>query len=145
MTSPTRDEVRAAVERLVAEISIVYAADDPVMHDLRTLIAAAEDGWIPVDERMPPSGAYVLAFYRNIYGHGRRIRARWVASCHVEASEDDHEDVVVEDDDGGLYLRSGWYESNEHDEVSYAVPDAVTHWMPLPAPPADSAIAAKGK
>lgn len=42
MTSPTRDEVRAAVERLVAEISIVYAADDPVMHDLRTLIAAAE-------------------------------------------------------------------------------------------------------
>ena len=44
MTSPTRDEVRAAVERLVAEISIVYAADDPVMHDLRTLIAAAEDG-----------------------------------------------------------------------------------------------------
>ena len=30
----------------------------------------------------------------------------------------------------------GWYEWNEHEEVHWFVSDEVTHWMPIPPPPA---------
>lgn len=117
------------------------------IESLRSALEASNKAlreWIPVEERMPPSGMNVLAFFRNSYDKGRTIRAFWAAPHSMEASEEDNCGAVEETDDGD-FLRSGWYESNENDEISYGVSERVTHWMPLPAPPALAPALVDGK
>jgi len=96
--------------------------------------------WIPVSERMPPSGALVLVAYRNDRGEWRRIRAQWVAAKSVEAS-DESEIGEYDEATDTYYDPEGWYEriNNWDDYSGVMVHDGTpSHWMPLPPPPEEA-------
>jgi hypothetical protein len=63
--------------------------------------------WIPVGERLPPLGEYVAAV---AYGQVQSVLFRW---------------------DG-----ESWYWDEQEEEVDPVSRDEITHWQPLPAPPA---------
>lgn len=91
--------------------------------------------WIPCVERMPESGHAVLAFFKNHYGKGRRVRAMWVKKFTMDDNyEGDDGDYSEERD--RYYWPEGWYEFNDSDETNWRLSDIVTHWMPLPPAPA---------
>lgn len=94
--------------------------------------------WIRVADRMPEPGAYVLAYYRNSYGKGRRIRAMYAAKFTLEQSPEGELGGAEDYDEATdrYYVPIGWYECNEHEEVNWRVDEGeVSHWMPLPDPP----------
>lgn len=93
--------------------------------------------WVPVAERMPPSGLPVLAYFTNELGNGRRARAEWIAQwAQLYEGDADPEEVGCEEDPkGDWYIQQGWYESPLEAEESYRLSGVVTHWMPLPPPP----------
>lgn len=98
------------------------------------------NGWIDVKERLPKSEIPVLAYFKNELGKGRRIRAFYVPPKTVESSPDssEYEDNDEYDEAKDCYwVKSGWYESNEHDEVAWRVDVDVTHWRHLPDPPGE--------
>jgi len=89
-------------------------------------------GWISVGERLPESGKFVLA---NVDELSTPIRAFYAAPNSVEGSCED--EISIFDEEADCYwLPVGWYETNEYEEVSWFVHGKVTHWMPLPEPPA---------
>lgn len=93
--------------------------------------------WVPVAERMPPSGAVVLVAYRNQRGEWRRIRAQWIVAKSVEASCDSEIGEYDEATDS-YYDPEGWYERiNNWDDYSAVMvhEGQPSHWMHLPAPP----------
>ena len=92
---------------------------------------------------LPKSGVTVLACYTNSFGKIRRIRAKWVAAKSSESHSDSDWGEYDEASDT-YYDPEGWYEQidNAVDYSAMFVSDTVTHWMPLPSPPA---IQAKGK
>ena len=100
-----------------------------------------EPQWVPVAERLPPSGQTVLACYTNRAGRLRRIRAEWIAAKSVESSSE-HSDIGVYDEDTDtFYDPEGWYEriDNWGDYSAVGVCEGdVTHWMPLPDAPASA-------
>lgn len=85
---------------------------------------------------MPPDGHLVLAAYRNEYTKWRRIRAMYVPRYTVPDDGEYNADEYCEEKDQ-FFLREGWYEVNEWEDVHWAVGHPVTHWMPLADPPAD--------
>lgn len=94
--------------------------------------------WIPVSQQMPPVSRGVLAFYKNALGNGRIIRAEWIPAKTIVADTDDQQSEYDEATDE-FYVPQGWYEkiSNWDDYSSVFVGEGtITHWMPLPAPPA---------
>lgn len=101
--------------------------------------------WISTAERMPESGQIVLAFHLNSHGLPRRIRAEYVQAMTREAGASGDIDCDLDCDydeaTDTFYWPGGWYEHIEHwDEYAcFRVPDSikVTHWMPLPEPPAE--------
>lgn len=93
--------------------------------------------WVPVAERMPASGAKVLACYRNSHGHWRRICACWVAA-KTEESNSESEIGEYDESTDTYYDPEGWYEQINNWDMYSAVAvheGEVTHWMPLPPPP----------
>ena len=99
--------------------------------------SAGLGAWVPVAERMPASGAVVLACYRNTLGNWRRIRASWIAA-KTEESGSESEIGEYDDATDTYYDPEGWYEQidNWPDYTACAVHEGeITHWMPLPAPP----------
>lgn len=113
-------------------------------YETRTLYAAPpqrEPQWVPVAERLPPSGQTVLACYMNRAGRMRRIRAEWIAAKSVE-SNSEHSDIGVYDEaTDTFYDPEGWYEriDNWGDYSAVGVCEGdVTHWMPLPDAPASA-------
>ncbi|MFZ2736657.1 MAG: DUF551 domain-containing protein [Burkholderiaceae bacterium] len=93
--------------------------------------------WTPVSESMPTSGKIVLAFYRNINGKARIIRAHWIAAKTQEA--DSEQELFEYDEEADAYFTpEGWYENinNWDDYSSVTVHEGqITHWMPLPDAP----------
>jgi len=87
--------------------------------------------WISVKENMPDSGSMVLVFGRNENKKGRVIRAFHANRFQIQ---DDNELEAAEysEEKDEYYLKEGWYESNEFDEVNWFVELDVTHWMYLP-------------
>lgn len=95
--------------------------------------------WISVNEAMPPKNTYVLATYQNCYGSHRLIVGHYAGAHEVEANGDD-ECLEYDESTDRYYLPAGWYEQQENwgDYASIFVHEGeVTHWMPLPLPPAD--------
>lgn len=84
--------------------------------------------WIPVSERLPKPGAFVLATFRNSLGNARVVRAEYSDGHTLQCDNDDWCD-----EEG--YAPAGWYESNEHEECHWRIEDTVEFWMPLPKSP----------
>lgn len=96
--------------------------------------------WIKVDESVP-SGRNCLAVYENRGGSQFIIRAMYVDKFQIEAQGDDC-DTEINDENDTEYLRAGWYELidnwGEYSSVKVCEGE-VTHWMPLPLKPGESA------
>ena len=90
--------------------------------------------WILTIEEMPQSGVAVLACYKNKLGNWRIIRAYWVKAKTEESGIDSDIGEYNEATDT-YYDPEGWYETNEYEDVHWAVSDVVTHWQPLPDVP----------
>ena len=97
--------------------------------------------WVACAERMPASGAPVLACYTNSAGKVRRIRAEWVAAKTIE-SDTDSEISEYDEATDCYYDPQGWYEKidnwGEYSSVA-VVEGEITHWMALPAAPQPAA------
>ena len=100
-------------------------------------VQAVVMAWVPVSERMPEPGIPVLAFVREAETNWtRRIRAFWAPAGTIEGTEEDeHNACEYDEGQDAYYLREGWYEKNEYEEVNWMVAAPVTHWMPLPPGP----------
>lgn len=109
----------------------------------RGFIAGAEFAtpkWIPVSEKLPekncPYGGQVLAtggkgYMVCIYTTGRQI------DVELENDEDEN-DYDMDEQQGTIYLKAGWYEYAEQSGSNYEAiwcDRQITHWMPLPALP----------
>jgi len=94
--------------------------------------------WSDVQDGLPKSGKYVFAFFTRTNQMGSyptTIRAFYAAPKDIEQSgEDDFSEYDEATDQ--YYLPEGWYECNEEEENHYFVHEKITHWMPLPEPPA---------
>jgi hypothetical protein len=93
-----------------------------------------QNDWQPIET--VPKGQTVLVFYKNAYGTGKIIRAKFVERFTLEdASGDDNGSEYSEENDC-YYCPAGWYEQIEHwdDYGSIRFYDKPTHWM-LPEPP----------
>ena len=98
------------------------------------------DAWIAAKDQLPEK--YCLAVYETSRGKKRIIRAMHVRQYEIEASGDEC-DSETNDADEMEYIRAGWYEliDNWGDHSSVAVSEGVvTHWMPLPPLPDESAV-----
>lgn len=93
----------------------------------------APEAWTPVSEQSPGPGVTVLFGYRNSYGKWRTLRGHYSPLHTVDASawEDGSDDT-----EDGSFEPEGWWEEPVESETLNFVSDEVTHWMPLPAPPA---------
>ena len=90
---------------------------------------------MPVSERLPESGVPVLICVLNSAGKARRLRAHYAAPKTIEAGSEDNGADEYDEETDTYWLRSGWYETNEYEEVHWHVDDPVSHWTPLPAAP----------
>jgi hypothetical protein len=98
----------------------------------------ADSPWVLCTQCMPPIGLEVLAFYRNVLGNGRTVRAEYVPRFSIPAENwcwDDYFDDFDTDDKGDDYVPEGWWERALTPDVGYPVSESITHWMPIPTPP----------
>jgi hypothetical protein len=114
-------------------------ADDIEKSRDRAALSAAPQ-WVSVEDQMPKPGRPVLAVYTTHHEPPRQRvnRAHWMPAKFEEAdSEADHFEYDEETDTN--WTPPGWYEQMDHwgEYSSVAMSDVtVTHWMPLPQPPA---------
>jgi len=110
--------------------------------------APAQVQWISVEDRLPPENTCLAAYQPHHRGHKLRIiRAVYIHKYAIEATGDDGESVEYNEANDKDYIKAGWYEriDNWGDFASVAVCEGtVTHWMPLPAAPEQSALGEKG-
>ena len=92
------------------------------------------EAWIRTQERLPASGALVLAYYLNSANRGRTVRAHYAAPKSEEAPWENDFGEYDEATDT-YWCPEGWYETNENEETHWMIVETVTHWMPLPNPP----------
>lgn len=92
--------------------------------------------WIPVADRLPEAGVMVLAYFRNEFDEHRRIRAMYATPKTLEM-EPGAEGGEYDEDTDTFWADEGWYEANEFEGCHWRVTGTVTHWMPLPSPPAE--------
>jgi hypothetical protein len=95
------------------------------------------NNWIKVKDELPPTRQKVIAYYKNSDGEHKRIRAYYIPRFEVEASalEIEYEASEFCDERDEYFVKEGWYESNEHEEINWTVDEEVTHWQHLPEPP----------
>lgn len=81
--------------------------------------------------------AFIPSYFDG--GKSRRIRAQYVPPKTLEQSLECEGGEYDEETDT-FYCEEGWYETNEYEDVHWAVIDAVSHWMPLPDAPSDFGV-----
>lgn len=93
-------------------------------------------GWISVKDRLPKNTNPVLCLPVK----GLQFVGQYTKGHEIEYSDDNYQGEYdpIEDRDGVLYLKPGWYEleetpGGEYDE-QYLIRE-VTHWQPLPPRP----------
>lgn len=111
-----------------------------LLYDMSTLTPPNE--WVKVDERLPDAEKEVQLFCITHNGYKYQCQGFYVPPGMRRDDSDyswDWEccDQYDEDTDD-YFVNPGWYESSHNwDEYSaFGIEDKVTHWMPLPAPPA---------
>lgn len=132
------DEMRKAA-RLHAENETLRAGYAAARLEIESLRGQLR-GWVSLPGELPKSGMVVLACYRNSLGNLRRIRAQWIAAKTDECTGDDGCLGEYDADTDTYWTPEGWYEliDNWDDYMACAVSQGdVTHWMPLPAGPAE--------
>ena len=128
----------------IASEPVRIAAKDTAENKRPTArIAELEAGqrWVPVGERLPTAQRRVMAFYKTDTG-----KARYELACYIPPksvlSEDfldsDYCDGVKEyDEENDCYwVVEGWWESSWEADTNWKISENVTHWRPLPQPPA---------
>ena len=96
--------------------------------------------WISVEDKMPESGAHVLASCRTNYGGFYVCVAyhvdRWSYPIDVWRDWIDEVETEYNEETDQYYLCEGWFEviKNWDDYDSVAIEDKVTHWTDLPEP-----------
>lgn len=83
-----------------------------------------------------PEGEDVFAWDGQTWHKARHYGYRSTENDFLREN-DDYDDI---DDEGIVWIQAGWYATNQVDRAGYDVEfsrirHAVTHWMPLPAPP----------
>lgn len=101
----------------------------------------AERQWISVSERLPENTDNVLCAMLN-FNDTKFIQfvGSYTKGHEIEYDDDDYDGDYdeVEDRNGTLYLKPGWYELEETPSGPYDtqwVKREVTHWQPMPEPP----------
>lgn len=93
--------------------------------------------WTEVSKELPKSGNYVLAVMPSYEGKPTVIRAMYAAKFTLEAGFDaDEAGCDWHEGEGTYYAPEGWFEVTERDDDYPYLGNRVTHWMPLPKPPA---------
>ena len=92
--------------------------------------------WISCKERLPEKPEFVLGFGP----HNAQYVCQYTNGHELEYWDEDYEGPYdeIEDKNGTLYLKAGWYELEEQAQSSfdeYWIKREITHWMPLPEPP----------
>lgn len=94
--------------------------------------------WNRIADGKPESGKLVLIcvvteqLKRQIV-----LRAAWYDRYTEEAGDDEYEAGEYCEEKDEYYVCEGWYETNQYEEVHWAVSDEVTHWAEIPLPPAE--------
>lgn len=115
---------RDRIAKLEADVHNAGQRNDEMAANLPT--------WIHATVLLPKSGEFVLAW------DGQRMIRAMYAKRFTEAANPGGEEEATEysDELDGYFLLEGWFEHNAFEAIHWAVDRPVTHWMPLPAPPA---------
>lgn len=144
----TNQEIQEQAEKMYREYPTEISGNTNYNRDIhsfrkrKAFIAGAkwmqeQDKWIslPSDTSKIPTG-FLLAYGLNKHGKERRIRAYYAQQfteiCDMEINDDNY-DYSEENDE--FYLKEGWYECNDCEEINWRVTYPITHFMPLPSPP----------
>lgn len=92
--------------------------------------------WRTADRELPGSGVAVLASVYDGSSNPLVIRAMYAAKHTLESAPDYDDDCDYDEATDTYYCKAGWYEYNSFEGVHWAVYGMVTHWTPLPNPPA---------
>lgn len=65
------------------------------------------------------------------------IRAVWYDRFTEEDNYNENEATEYCEEKDAYFVREGWYEFNQCDEVNWAITDTVTHWAEIPLPPVE--------
>ena len=142
MVARAVSEQAAEIERLgnlcydyIGELTALRAAKQ-MQARIDELKGVVRD-WVPVAERLPKPGKFVLAVFRYSTGKQQVIRAMHAPPKTL--SEEDYGEFLTDPDydeaTDTTYWPEGWYECNENEETHWQVHEEVTHWMPLPEVP----------
>ena len=138
-------EVCEAIQR-VAELSDMEIDDlnevRKYLDDLKNLVSYDTGTWVRVEDRLPEAEEEVRLFCVTPSGYEYQCQGIYVPpGLHCADSQfvwdwECCEEYDAERDD--YLVNPGWYESiHNWDEYSACgISDRVTHWMPLPKPPA---------
>lgn len=112
------EELQVVVDRLTAQTNMVFEKTEG-----RTVIKF-EPKWIPVTERLPEDGEYLVAYTLNIIPPKKVIDVCYFAKNLYKVDKYDFADKK---------RKSGFYQYDG--EYGFYERTGITHWMPLPQPP----------